>query len=224
MSKYPIPAGNIAGLFDLFSKLRERSRVKTGQSYPIITIQEAGLDGFWIHRALVKEGFESHVVDPASIATPRRHRRVKTDRIDGEALLVRTMSHEDEDWRRIGREVKALMVERVAHVNRIKGLLFSQGITDYEPLYKNRRQRLEGLRTGDGHTLPRHMKAQISRELDRLELVINQIKIIEDDRDALIAAQTADSTKPAPVTMLLEIKGLGAEFANPLVGGTVPAF
>ncbi|ESX64449.1 hypothetical protein X759_31120 [Mesorhizobium sp. LSHC420B00] len=88
------------------------------------------------------------------------------------------------------------MVERVAHVNRIKGLLFSQGITDYEPVYKNRRQRLEELRTGDGNTLPRHMKAQISRELDRLELVINQIKIIEDERDTLIAAQTADSTKP----------------------------
>ncbi|WP_287161571.1 IS110 family transposase [Mesorhizobium sp.] len=232
MSKYPIAAGNIAGLFDLFSKLRERSRAKTGQSYPIITIQEAGLDGFWIHRALVKEGIESHVVDPASIATPRRHRRVKTDRIDGEALLrvllafkrgeprvcsmVRTISREDEDRRRIGRERKALMVERVAHVNRIKGLLFSQGITDYEPVYKNRRQRLEELRTGDGHTLPRHMKAQISRELDRLELVINQIKIIEDERDAPIAAQTADSKKPAPVTMLLEIKGLGAEFANTL--------
>jgi hypothetical protein len=39
-------------------------------------IQEAGLDGFWIHRVLIAEGIESHVVDPASIATSRRRRRV----------------------------------------------------------------------------------------------------------------------------------------------------
>ena len=57
---------------------------------PIIVIQEAGLDGFWIHRALQIEGIESHVVDPASIVTARRRRRAKTDRIDGEAL-VRTL-------------------------------------------------------------------------------------------------------------------------------------
>ena len=32
-----------------------------------IIIQEAGLDGFWIDRALRNEGIESRVVDPASI-------------------------------------------------------------------------------------------------------------------------------------------------------------
>lgn len=230
MSKYSIAAGNMAELFALFWKLQERSRARTGQAWPIITIQEAGLDGFWIHRALVKEDIESHIVDAASIATPRKRRHVKTDRVDGEKLLrvlmaykrgeprvcsmVRDISREDEDRRRIGRERKALMVERVAHVNRIKGLLFSQSITDYEPLHKNRRQRLEELRTGDGQILPSHMKAQILRELDRLELVISQIGTIEDERDALIAAQTTDSIKPSPVMMLLGIKGIGAEFAN----------
>lgn len=86
MSKYAVAAGNLAGLFDLFLKLRERSRARTGRTHPIITIQEAELDGFWIHRVLVKEGIESHIVDPASVATPRKHRRVKTDRIDGEML------------------------------------------------------------------------------------------------------------------------------------------
>ena len=38
-------------------------------------------------RALQNEGIESHVVDPASIATSRRRRRAKTDGIDGEALV-----------------------------------------------------------------------------------------------------------------------------------------
>jgi transposase len=130
--------------------------------------------------------------------TSRRRRRAKTDRIDGEALLralmaykrgeprvcamVRVPTAEEEDRRRISRERKILTAERVAHVNRIKGLLFSQGIA-YEPLYGNRRARLEQLQTGDGRALPEHMKRQISRELDRLELLLEQIKAVEAERN-----------------------------------------
>ena len=50
------------------------------------------MDGFWIHRALEREGIESHVVDAASIAVPRRRRRAKTDRIDGKTLLRTLMA------------------------------------------------------------------------------------------------------------------------------------
>ena len=64
-----------------------RPEARTELDYPIITIQEAGLDGFWIHRVLRQEGIQSHVVDAASIATSRRRRRAKTDKIDGETLL-----------------------------------------------------------------------------------------------------------------------------------------
>jgi transposase len=46
-------------------------------------------DGFWIHRLLQDEGIESHVVDPASIATSRQRRWAKTDKIDGESLAPR---------------------------------------------------------------------------------------------------------------------------------------
>jgi transposase len=164
MSRYSVTAGDIVGLFALFAKLRERSEIKTGRTYPIVTLQEPGLDGFWIHRVLETEGIESHVVDPASIAISRRRRRAKTDRIDGEALvrtlmaykrgeprvcaMVRAPSPEDEERRRACRERKALINERVAHVNRIKGLSFSQGVTNYEPLRKDRRRRLEELQTG----------------------------------------------------------------------------
>jgi transposase len=102
---------------------------------------------------------ESHVVDAASIAVPRRRRRAKTDAIDGETLLrtllawkrgeprvcaiVAPPSPEQEDQRRISRERAILLRERVRHVNRIKGLLASQGITDFEPLHKDRRVRLD---------------------------------------------------------------------------------
>src|ERR1700752_2043599 len=87
MSKHAVRGGDIAGLLARFSLLKKKARARTGRSFPIIVIQEAGLDGFWIHRVLQAEGVESHVVDPASIATSRRHRRAKTDKIDGEALV-----------------------------------------------------------------------------------------------------------------------------------------
>jgi len=233
MSKHSVPAGDIGALLARFSEIRQKALARTGKSFPIIVIQEAGLDGFWIHRVLQKEGIESHVVDPASIATSRRRRRAKTDRIDGEALLrallaykrgeprvcamVKAPTPEEEDRRRLCRERKTLIAERVRHVNRIKGLLFCQGVSGYEPLRRNRRQWLGELKTGDGRALPDHLKAQISRELDRLELLLEQIKAVETERDALFAvAKAAAATPtpaPAPVTMLLDIKGIGPEFA-----------
>jgi transposase len=73
-------------------RLRERARKRTGNDFPIIVIQEAGLDGFWVHRVLEQEGIESHIVDAASVMTSRRRRRAKTDRIDGEALLRALMA------------------------------------------------------------------------------------------------------------------------------------
>jgi transposase len=102
-----------------------------------------------------------------------------------------------------------LIGERVRHVNRVKGLLFSQGISGYEPQRRDRRERLDTLQTGDGHLLPDHLKAQVCRELDRLELLLEQIKAVEAERDVLLAAQQVT----APATMLLDIKGIGPEFA-----------
>src|SRR5208337_1693566 len=214
MSKHSVRAGDVAALLARVSELKRKASERTGKSFPIVVIQEAGLDEFWIHRVLQSEGIESRVVDPASIATSRRRRRAKTDRIDGEALvrallayergeprvcaMVRVPTPEDEDSRRICRERKTLTIERIQHVNRIKGLLFSQGVSDYEPLRRNRRQRLDELKTGDSRPLPLHLKAQIGRELDRLELLLEQIKAVEAERDALLA-----SAKPTEETSAL---------------------
>jgi transposase len=229
MSKHSVSAGDIAALLTRFSAFKQKAFARTGKSFPIIVIQEAGLDGFWIHRALQSEGIESYVVDPASIATSRRRRRAKTDGIDGEALvrallaykrgeprvcaMVRAPTPEDEDTRRVCRERKTLTAERIQHVNRIKGLLFAQGISDYEPLRRDRRQRLDELETGDGRGLPPRLKAQISRELDRLELLIEQIKAVETERDALFAPPTKTEQAPPPPAMLIDLRGIGPEFA-----------
>ncbi len=232
MSRHSVVAGDVAGLMTLFADLRRKTEVRTGQSYPIITIQEAGLDGFWLHRVLQQEGIESHVVDPASIAMPRRRRRAKTDRLDGETLLrallaykrgeprvcamVVAPSPEEEDRRRLCRERRTLIEERITHGNRIKGLLFAQGISDYGPLRRDRRARLDALRTGDGRELPSHLKAQIGRELDRIELLLEQIKAVEAAQDALLAAAkkpASEKAAPEPVAMLLALRGVGTNFA-----------
>src|SRR5450432_4911023 len=129
MSKHTVSAGDIAALLARFSELRRRACARTGKSFPIVVIQEAGLDGFWIHRVLLSEGIESHIVDAASIATSRPRRRAKTDRIDGEALLRALLAHkrgeprvcsmvvppspEEEDRRRISRERRGLIAERI---------------------------------------------------------------------------------------------------------------
>src|SRR5271165_324197 len=224
MSKHSVRAGDVAALLARFSELKRKASERTGKSFPIVVIQEAGLDGFWLNRVLQSEGIESHVVDPASIATSRRRRRAKTDRIDGEALLrallafkrgeprvcamVKAPTPEEEDRRRLCRERKVLVAERVKHVNRVKGLLFSQGVSGYEPLRRDRRQRLDELTTGDGRSLPMHLKTQISRELDRLELPLDHIKRAEAERDALLAAAKAPAPAPGPAAMLLNIKGI----------------
>src|SRR5438876_12283811 len=127
MSKHAVAAGDVASLLERFAELNRKAQARTGRCFPVIVIQEAGLDGFWIHRVLQAEGIESHVVDPASIATSRRRRRAKTDKIDGEALvrallaykrgeprvcaMVRVPTPEEEDRRRLSRERKALMNE-----------------------------------------------------------------------------------------------------------------
>ena len=246
LSKFTVTNGDIAGLMARFAELQRKAGARTARHFPLIVIQEAGLDGFWIHRVLEVEGIESHVVDPASIAVSRRKRRVKTDRIDGETLIrtllaykrgeprvcamVRAPTPEEEDRRRVSRERKSLMDEGVRHTNRIKGLLFGQGISGYEPHRRDRRARLEELTTGDGRPLPAHLKAQIGRELDRFELVLKQIRECEQTRDALLTAQAVasteadnllpagQSTQPAPSvpTMLLELKGIGPETASVL--------
>ena len=144
MSKHVVRGGDIAGLLQRFAQLREKALAQRCRNIPIIVIHEAGLDGFWIDRVLKNEGIESHVVDPASVATSRRRRRAKTDKIDGEALvrtllaykrgeprvcaMVKAPTPEEEDHRRLSRERKVLITERVKHVNRINGLLFSQGV------------------------------------------------------------------------------------------------
>lgn len=224
MSVHSVPAGDVGALLMRLSSLKAKAGALSGHGAPVVVIMEAGYDGFWIHRVLEAEEIESYVVDAGSIPVPRRARRAKTDRIDGVTLLrtlmafkrgeprvcsmTRPPTPEDEDRRRVCRERKTLLAERVAHTNRIKGLLFAQGIGDYEPERSDRRRRLEELVTGDGRQIPAHLKCQILRELDRLELAIKQIKVVEAERDALLVKPDAAGAR------LLTLRGVGQETAG----------
>jgi transposase len=229
VSKYSVSGGNGRALVELLDRLRRTAERRAKAVVEMVAIQEAGLDGFWIHRLLENNGVESHVVDAASIAVDRRHRRVKTDAIDGETLLrtlmawargerrvcsmVRPPSPTEEDRRRLTRERGTLLKERIQHTNRIKGLLSGQGITDYDPLGKDRHTRLDALKTGDGRALPERLKTQIRREIERLDLVKAQIATVEHDRDALVKT-TVDTEAQNAGAMLSRLKGIGAEFSS----------
>lgn len=222
LSRHQIEGGDAAGLLALLDRMRTETERRLGRAVQIVTIQEAGLDGFWLHRRLERHGIESHIVEAASIAVPRRHRRAKTDRLDGEVLIrtlaawlrgeprvcsmVQPPSPEEEDRKRLTREREELIAERVRLVNRIKGLLFGQGIRDYQPLCRDRWQRLEALTTGDGRPLPPQLEAELRRMLERVDLVCRQLEAVERDRDARTAAVE-------PTAALLQLKGIGPEIA-----------
>src|SRR3954453_3897454 len=59
MSKHSGRSGDVGGLLTHFTKLQDKAPARGGASFPIIAIQEAGLDGFWVHRVLEWAGIES---------------------------------------------------------------------------------------------------------------------------------------------------------------------
>ncbi len=229
MSKHTVAGGDGGGLLELLERLRAKAERRGRGAAGIVCVQEAGFEGFWVHRLLAGHGIESHVVDPASVAVPRRQRRAKTDAIDGETLL-RTLlawergeprvcamvvppSPEEEDERRISRERETLIQERIRHTNRIKGLLRAQGVAEFDPRRRDRRERLEALRTGDDRPLPHHLRAEILRAFERIEVLLRQIAEVEAERDSLLKRKAAEAEDRAPGPLLTRLKGVGQEFA-----------
>src|SRR5499427_2326090 len=235
ISRYALKGCDGKGLLELIDKIRKRVDRELKQPVEVICCYEAGYDGFWLHRLLEEHGVRNYVVDPASVQVDRRARRVKTDNIDVAQLLRSLMAYlrgepkvwsvvhvptvDEEDSRRLHRERDRLINERVQHVNRIKGLCAVHGIYDYEPIRSDRLRRLEQLRTADGRELPPRVKAEIRRELQRLELVLQMIKAIEKERNA-IALGKAPSTyaNAKKIQDLVKVKSIGPEISTVLVG------
>jgi transposase len=120
--------------------------------------------------------------------------------------IVRVPSIEEEDARRSHRERQRLVRERTAHINRIKGLLFGQGIRGVEPGLRRTRIDFSALRSGEGLPLPDRLRAELEREYARLDLVETQLRAAETERD------TADAQHPCVERkrdMLIQLRGVG---------------
>jgi transposase len=234
ISRYTLKPFDWKELLKLSERIRTRAAGELKKRVDVICCYEAGYDGFWLHRLLEARGIRNYVIDPASVQVDRRARRAKTDRVDVERLLrslmaylrgepkvwsvVRVPSVAEEDDRRLHRERGRLIGERIQHVNRIKGLLAIHGIYDYQPLHRDRMQRLKGLQTADGHQLSPRLKAEIVRELQRLELLLGMINTIEAERDAIASAKAkVEHSNAKKIQDLVKVKSIGPEFATALV-------
>jgi transposase len=232
VSRYKIDGGDLGKTLELIAAMRRRLE-KLGKPVRVVSIYEAGYDGFWLHRALRAAGVDNRVIDAASVPVDRRARRVKTDRLDLEQLIrmllalergetracrvVRVPKPAEEDAKRQHRERQVLVAERTGHGNRITGLLMALGIRGVNPRRRDFVAHLQTLRTGDGEPLPPHTKQALTREHERLCLIERQIREIEATQAAEIKAEMTARQPEAGgaeggvgrAALLMRLKGLG---------------
>src|SRR5690348_5239222 len=223
---------NAEALLATIGHYRTRS-AKAGRSVDrVVLVYEAGYSGFWLARWLARRGVEVFVIQPSSVPVERRVRRAKSDGIDAE-LLLRTLlawlrgeprvcsmvpipNEADEDERRRVREREDLVADRISLVNRIGAVMATLGVHDYNPLRRDRRPRLETLRTALGDPLPPHARARILRTLDRLELVCAQIAELERQREAVLEEEAPNKPEKM-IQQLVGLRGIGVQSATVLV-------
>nr|WP_245644025.1 IS110 family transposase [Paraburkholderia oxyphila] len=203
---------------------KAKARCHLAADAPARSCYEAGRYGFWLHRWLAVHGITNLVVDSASIEVTRRARRVKTDRLDADKLLSMLMRYyggerrvwavariptpEQEDERRLYRELERLRQERTAHSNRIRSLLV---------LHNLRVERIGGrawARWWAEHAtqLWPGLRAEIERESEGLSLVATQIRTLE----TLQEQQVRNGVQPA-IAVLARLAGIGTGGAWTLV-------
>jgi len=188
-SRCTVAAGDTAAVMTAIARAKVRCHLPADAA--VRSCYEAGRDGFWLHRWLTAQGILNLVVDSASIEVNRRKRRAKTDRLDSDKLLSMLMRYyggerrvwavariptpEQEDERRLHRELADLRKERTAHSNRIRSLLV---------LHNLRVEHIGGRAwthwwAQNAAQLPPGVRTEIERESERLSLVAKQIKTLE---------------------------------------------
>ena len=226
VSLHRFVGGDVAGLLALIARKQTQAEARLGRTIRVLSCYEAGYDGFWLHRLLCARGIDNRILDAASILVDRRSRRAKTDRLDAAGLLrtlmaldrgesrvcrvVRVPSVAQEDARRRSRERTRLVVERGQHSNRIKGVLMTLGVRDFEPTRRDWQVRLGALRTADGRELPACLKAEITRECQRLHQVIVMIAEVEAEQAAALDAEEGQAAR------LIRLRGIGLVSATVL--------
>lgn len=231
-SRYAL-AANADELCAQIEKLKARAAAAGKAVARVILTFEAGRDGFWLARFLARRSVEVHVMQSSSLPVDRKARRAKTDVIDVEMLLrtllaflrgeprvcsmVPVPGEADEEARRAHREREDMIGERKSIVNKIGGILATLGVNGFKALRKDRRKALDALRQPDGDPLPPMARARIDRLLDRLELVMAQIAVVEKARDAMAAKPEPATDAERMIKSLAELCAIGPELATLLV-------
>src|SRR4051812_13448524 len=63
VSKFRVDAADRDGLLSLLTRLKAQAERCCREAVRVVSIYEAGLDGFWVHRLLEANEVESYVVD-----------------------------------------------------------------------------------------------------------------------------------------------------------------
>ena len=145
------------------------------------------------------------MVDSSSIEVKRRARHTKTDHLDVGKLVsmliryhngeekvwsvVHVPEVEEEDRRHLHRDLEDLKRERTREINRIRGLLSSQGV-----ILEKRgvaRIELDELRLWDGSALPEGMVGRVGRAQERLTFIERQIEEVEAQQTTALTQSNA---------------------------------
>ncbi len=206
-----------------------RTRFGLPATCPALSCFEAGRDGFWLDRLLEKIGVSNIVVDPSSIEVNRRARRTKTDRLDAEKLLTMLLRHasgerrvwhvvrvptpEQEDARHLQREIRTLKKEQTRIINRVRGLLASQGVA-VKIGSQGLRRPVGELTIWDGSPLPSGLRQRVEQELSRYTVVHGQLLAMERTRNEGIREGT--STDAEACRRLMQLQSIGETTAETL--------
>ena len=231
---HKIRPGDVNRLIDILNSSKEKAQCHLGRQLQIVLCYEVGYDGFWLARVLIARGIRTVVFDPASFLMPRRGRLAKTDRLDAEGMTrtlrtwlsgdrevardVQIPSVEQEDAKRIERERKYLVEERISIVGRIKGLLALHGIwLSGKRVGKGLRERLDTMRTGDGRPLAPFLRREIERMLRHYDFVSQQIEKVVADRKEALADNSGRFPQAEKVRRLMTLDAVGETTATVLV-------
>lgn len=201
---------------------RAKARFGLPAETQVVSCYEAGREGFWLHRFVVTQGWTNYVVDSSSIEVNRRARRAKTDRLDLVGLLrlleryvegedrvwrvVRVPSDAEEDARHLHRLRESLQQERTRVMNRLHGLLTTQGVT--VALRVDFLQRLAAARRWDGTPLPAGLVQRLRHVWAHLEFLDAQLADVDASRAALSVDQATDTGRC--VARLQQLQGIGS--------------
>jgi len=169
-------------------------------------------------------------VDSASIEVKRHKRRVKSDRLDADKLVTMLVRHQagerkvwspvrvpnvaEEDQRQLHRELQELKDDRTRHINRIKGLLASQGLA-LEVVDESLPQWLPTARLWDGTALGADLQRRLLREWQRWQFVHRQVLELSRERSRRLRCD--ETPQVDKVRQLLGLAGIGINGAWLLV-------